>query len=89
MPTKLEARDILFFAVGIGWSYLFAAHMRGFFTAYAFGPTIGLLLVPFLVSYFWKGRKRDWHGMAVVFVIGCFIWTVFTRAITALERVLH
>jgi hypothetical protein len=75
----LEARNIFLFAVGIVWSYLYTASRYGFSTEFTMGATTGTLLIPLIVSYSWKGRKRDWRGMAVVFAIGCFVWTVFNR----------
>lgn len=75
----LEARNISLFAVGIAWSYLYNASRYGFSTEFTMGATTGTLLIPLIVSYSWKGRKRDWRGMALVFAIGCFVWTVFNR----------
>lgn len=78
-PKRLTIADGVRFAVGIFWAYLWGVHYSfgyggSWISPGGLGTSTGILIVALLISYLWKGRKRNWHGMSWVFLIVCFVW---------------
>ncbi len=89
--TPLTTGDVVRFALGIVWALLsgvgFAPAGSDYISAYGLAASTGIVLTALAISYIWKGRKKNWRDMSIVFVIVCLVSPVVRLVIIRAARI--